>query len=510
MVLRNTLLVLGSILVTTIMAEAAVRVIDGYRFLAFPLDGTAEPTEVPAQWLDKVALAPGVDRAWFAEDPPPLPNRKPIPEDWFRLFRQIESNPPGDGSFRAIDAFRAWNAKYAGDPCQNRVLRHAPGQLYFYDPVDGSALPPYRFPPNAALPNLLITNQLGWRGAPIEVPRQPRTVRIVFVGSSVAMDAPHLPFGFTERAGYWLNRWAASKKLDLRFEVLNAGRESIGSPEIAAIVATEVLPVRPDLVVYHEGGNQFRLESIVEKMPAGEVARPPQPQASIPNWLQTAARYSALATRVSTALRIAGIEAANAAASGTNTANSGAEWPKPDYRINWPAGLDEADPDLAYPNLPVSLSIIQRDLDRIRRDLDGIGAQLTMTSFIWMAKDGLVLDPVRHRYIIDQLNISNYPFRYRDVERLAAFQNRVLAKYARTHGLPFIDFARDMPLEPDLFIDAVHTNKAGSRLKGWVAFNQLVPIIEKHLAASDWPKAPHSPAPALPTFTPRQVSVSCH
>jgi hypothetical protein len=326
----------------------------------------------------------------------------------------------------------------------------------------------------------------------------------------VAMDAPHLPFGFTERAGYWLNLWAASRKLDLRFEVLNAGRESIGSSEIAAVVATEVLPLKPDLVVYHEGGNQFRLGSIVEKMPTGEAARPPpQPQASIPDWLQTAARYSALAARFSTALRIAGIEAANAAASGTNTTNSGAEWPKPDYRIAWPVGLDEADPDLAFPNLPVSLSIIQHDLDRIRSDLSGIGAQLTLTSFIWMVKDGLVLDPVRHRYIIDQLNISNYPFRYRDIARLAAFQNRLLAKYARTHGLPFIDFARDMPLETDLFIDAVHTNKAGSRLKGWVAFNQLVPIIEKHLAAGDWPTARPNPPPALPTFTPRQINVSC-
>ncbi len=166
-------------------------------------------------------------------------------------------------------------------------------------------------------------------------------------------------------------------------------------------------------------------------------------------------------------------------------------------------------PDLAYPDLPINLTTIRRDLDRIRGDLDGIGAQFALSSFIWMVKDGLVLDPIRHRYIVDQLNISNYPFHYRDIARLAAFQNRLLAKYARTYDMPFIDFARDMPLEPDLFIDAVHTNKAGSRLKGWVAFNQLVPIIEKHLVAGDWPTVPPTPPPALPTFTPRQINVSC-
>ena len=508
MILRNALLILVSVVFTTVMAEAAVRIIDGYRFFGFPLDGPMEQSEVPAMWLDKVPLAPGVDRAWFTDDPPPLPNRKPVPQEWQRLFHQVEDNPPSDGSFRAIDALRAWNSRFAGDPCQSRVLRHAPGQLFLYDPVDGGALPPYRFPPNATFPNFLVTNQIGWRGAPIEAPRGPRTVRIVFVGSSVTMDAPHLPFAFTERAGYWLNKWAAARKLDVRFEVLNAGRESIDSGAIAAIVATEVLPLRPDLVIYHEGGNQFRPASIVEKMPTGDAARPPLPQASAPGWLQTAARWSALAARFNAALRIAGFESANTSASG-GKADIGAEWPKPDYRVVWPEGLDEADPDLAYPHLPVNLDVIQRDLDRIRGDLKGIGAEFALSSFIWMVKDGLVLDPNRHRYIIDQLNMANWPFRYRDLARLAAFQNRLLAKYARVHGMPFIDFARDMPLDPDLFIDAVHTNKAGSRLKGWVAFNQLVPIVEKHLADRTWPSAFLSPAPALPTFTPRQVPVSC-
>ena len=73
-------------------------------------------------------------------------------------------------------------------------------------------------------------------------------------------------------------------------------------------------------------------------------------------------------------------------------------------------GLDEQNPDLAYPNLPVSLNLIQRDLDPIRGDLAGIGSDFALSSFAWMVKDGLVLDPMRHRYILEQLNVSNYPF----------------------------------------------------------------------------------------------------
>ncbi len=105
-----------------------------------------------------------------------------------------------------------------------------------YDPADGAATPPYRYVPNVTLPNGLVTNQMGWRGAPIEDPRRATTIRIVFVGSSTTMAAAHLPFSYPELIGYWLNRWAAAKKLPVNFEVLNTGRESIVSTDSAAVV----------------------------------------------------------------------------------------------------------------------------------------------------------------------------------------------------------------------------------------------------------------------------------
>ena len=166
----------------------------------------------------------------------------------------------------------------------------------------------------------------------------------------------------------------------------------------------------------------------------------------------------------------------------------GGEWPKPDYRVVWPPGLDEQDPDLAYANLPVNLNTIQRSLDQIRSELASAGnGELALSSFLWTVRDGLVLDPIRHKYIIEQLNIANYPFHYRELERLAKFQNRVFAKYAAAHGLSFVDFARYMPFDPDLFTDAIHLNYAGVRLQGWIALQQLLPTIDKHLKDGSWP-----------------------
>jgi hypothetical protein len=342
-----------------------------------------------------------------------------------------------------------------------------------------------------------VTNQIGWRGRPIEVPRGAKTIRIVFAGSSTVVEGHFVPFSYPEFVGHWLNMWAEARHLDVRFEVLNSARESNDSTDIAAIIRNEVLPLRPDLVVYYEGGNQFRLESVIDKVPAGKPVRPPGSDAPVsPDWLRVAARYSALAGRIQTAIGLAASD------------SDGREWPKPDYKLVWPEGLDEQDPDLAYPKLPVSLNVIERDLDRIRDDLATIGSEFALSSFAWMVRDGLVLDPIRHKYVIEQLNVGYWPYRYRDIERLVKFENRVFAKYAKVHGMPFVDVAGLLPSDPDLFIDAVHTSYAGTRLRGWINFQQLLPVIEKHLADGSWPRA-LGPGQPLPTFTPREIKFSC-
>ncbi|MGD9883832.1 MAG: hypothetical protein AB7F22_16995 [Reyranella sp.] len=474
-----------------------MRWVDGYEMFATPLSVPTGTTSVSSSLIDDIPTAPGVDKAWFISEPPPLPNRGQVPEEWRKLYRQIEDNPVGGMDFRAPDAFRAWNARFAGDPCKHRHLHHAPGHLYLYDPPDDSARPPYRFLPNATMPHGLVTNQIGWRGAPIEEPRGDKTIRIVFVGASTTLDMPHLPYSWPEYAGYWLNVWAKAKGLPVRFEVLNAGRESIASTDIAEIVRTEVMPLRPDLIVYFEGGNQFRLDSVTADRPPSSAPRPKQAETAR-SWLQTASRYSALLGRV---------QAAIGAAQATD---EGKEWPKPHYKVVWPHGLDEQNPDPNYPALPVNLNVILHDLDDIRLSAALVGSDFAVVSFPWMVRDGLVLDPVRHKYIIQQLNVTNYPYRYRDLERLARFQNRVLANYAKGHGAHFIDLASRTPLNPDLFVDAVHTNYAGGKLRGWIAFNLLLPIVEKHLADGSWPRTwPKDVPQKLPTFSPRKITFNC-
>jgi hypothetical protein len=142
----NVLLVAASVAVCTGAAELVVR----------QLDTNADNAPV-GRHLDEIALAPGVDRAWFFADPPPLPNRRAIPKEWLDIVSDVEQSGITEGTRRA-DMFKAWNANFVGDPCRHTYLCGAPGHLFVYDPPSGEARPPYRFLPNATTPIGLVTN----------------------------------------------------------------------------------------------------------------------------------------------------------------------------------------------------------------------------------------------------------------------------------------------------------------------------------------------------------------
>ena len=256
----NVLLVVISVAVTAVAAEFLVRWLDKGGEI-----GSA------ARHLDEIPVAPGVERAWFYETPPPLPNRKEVPEAWRELVRDVEKSGITEGTRRA-DMFKAWNSAFVGDPCRHAYLCGAPGHLFVYDPPKdaggtGENRPPYRFLPNATTPARLTTNAYGFRGPPVPFQRQPKTIRIAFIGASTTVSSHFFPYSYPEFVGNWLNLWAAQQKFDVRFEVLNAGRESITSTDNVNVVREEVLPLKPDLVVYYEGANQFQLSTM---MPGAE------------------------------------------------------------------------------------------------------------------------------------------------------------------------------------------------------------------------------------------------
>ena len=488
--LGNGLLLLGSVLFGLAATEIIIRALDEAPLFAFPLPLPIGADTTQAN-LDKMPLAPGIEREWFSATPAPLPNRKPVTEQAERWYRELERTHAKTGAaFNGGDLLKAWNSVRVGDPCKSSFFRTPPA-IYEYDPPDGKPRPPYRFLPTDRRRHLddqrlWLARQAGaFQAQPAHDPH--RLCRRLDHGQQSSDTL--LLSGVRRRLPRMCRR--RTRKLDLHFEVMNAGRESVDSHDIAAIVRQEVVPLRPDLVVYYEGANQFSLNGLVHDLPKA-TAHPPEdllPPGPLAAWLSDAAVYSALARRIQAATGL------------LYRPGGGAEWPKPAYKIDWPKGLDEQAPDISRPDLPTQLSKILRDLDQIRGDLADVGSELAVSSFRWMVRDGLVLDPVRHRYIIDQLNVRNFPFTYKDIARVAAFQNRVFEAFARAHDLPFIDVDRTMPFDPDLYFDAIHKTYPGERMQGWVVFQALVPLIEQRLASHAWPRTVTDMPDVHPAFT---------
>jgi hypothetical protein len=269
------------------------------------------------------------------------------------------------------------------------------------------------------------------------------------------------------------------------------------SADIAAIVRQEVLPIEPDLVLYYEGSNEFDIKGIIGASGVSFRLAALKGRLSRSSWLARARRYSALARRIDGLM-------------GLLDHPEGMEATKPEYHTAWLAKVDEVDPVLDGTDMPEGPSQIVANLDLIRRDLRNTNAELIMTSFVWLVDDGLVLDPVKHQSIYRYLNVGLYPFRYRDVRRAADFQNRVLAKYAAVRGLDFIDVDKLYPRDPDLFTDPIHQTYGGVRLRAWIVFQQLIPILKRRLESGQLPRPDQEQIERHPAFTTPEITIDVH
>jgi hypothetical protein len=482
-------------------AELVCRAIDGYRLDSAALRAARDPRrrvkdETPdLQYVNKVPRAASVNVGWYVESPPVIPRIPLTPE----LQKRAEANPTEPWS-----AFFEWNLTYlreqACQPTRDVVMGNL-RDFYYFESTDGSRYPSYRHLSRISPPNWFVTNSFGWRGPDVALNKPADTIRIAFVGASTTIDAFGVPFSHPELVGHWLNRWAAAKGLPYRFDVINAGRMGINSNSIAAIVTQELVPVDPDLVIYYEGANQLWPDRLV----AVDDARTHEPPKTTFRKRTVAEDYSALVRRV-------------LALADRLQARGGYEPRKPASRIKWPAEVDERDPALASPKLPMDVPNIVACLDIIRTALARSHSELVLSSFLWIVHDGMRLDPDRDLTLYNYLNQTYWPFTYAEMRRIADFQNRVFEKYARTHQLPFIDLATEFPQDPALAGDAIHLRYRGLVLQAWIYLQHLIPIIEDRLADGRLPRARavtrrvhpafDQPSPRLITLD--QLRTGCH
>jgi hypothetical protein len=490
-------LLAASIFVGVAICEAGLRIL--------ARSGNARPSAVAGiagkipemrraiNYVQQLAAAPGTDRRWFEEDPPPLPNRSPVSREREQRYHAYEKR-----GLYGPQADYIWNRKFVeSDRCgPNTFFQNYPETVLVFDPPAPTTHPRYRFPPNITTFAGLVTNEVGLRGRPLALAKPPATARIAFLGASTTISAHNFAFSYPDRVVHWLNRFAEANRFDVRFEVLNGGREGLNSEDIARILLDELLPLDPDLAVYYEGSNQFPSanELVDPPIPPRKQIDPNEPIAAhkVPEVIRAHLALGELADRV------------------LNGFSSAGEPRKPSYRLKWPAGVDERNPDPDHPKLPLQLPTIVKDLDAIRSGLERLGSRLVLCSFEWLVPESTQLSPARHRYIYQQLNTVLWPLRYSDIRRLADFQNRVLRRYAAARKIDFLDVAGPTPQDPNLFTDAIHNTDAGERLKAWIVFQQLAPVVKREIEAG---RLPHRTDPAKrpppPSLATAEMSMKC-
>ena len=100
----------------------------------------------------------------------------------------------------------------------------------------------------------------------------------------------------------------------------------------------------------------------------------------------------------------------------------------------------------------------------------------------------MVLDPGRHRNLYGYLNRVYWPISYANIRRAADFQNRVFKKWAADQRVPLIDVAGLMPKQPDLYDDAIHNTYLGTRVRAWLIFKSLLPLLKRDIDNGTLPR----------------------
>src|SRR5262249_3041087 len=377
--LQHVSVVVSAAVLACVAAEAATRLIDGYALTSLrlvPVRPRLATASDAGKWMDPQEAAPyaarlpvadGVRREWYGLDPDKAPE-KPIDPELERRYWSAAGNE--------LPSVYEWNLQFIRRVICNRDQTDYPyladhvrrlNAPFVFAPIDRAPYPTYRFLRGVRYPSGLVTNAYGWRGPDLPLNKPRGRVRVAFVGASTTLDAHGDPFSYPEYIGRWLNAWADARYPGVSFDVINAGREGVLSNSIAAIVDQEVRPLRPDMVVYYEGANQF--------WPNDFVARP------IVRVLRLIGGGSAIESRSAIGARIR---------NRLERPDTGIEPRKPPMSVAWPADLDEQDPPLGDTRLPVQLPQILRDVDAARRATADAGGTFVLSSFVWLRSRGLV------------------------------------------------------------------------------------------------------------------------
>lgn len=422
-----------------------------------------------------------VSPEWFYQPPSPLD--QPVNPELEARSAQYQAN----GAENYL-----WNKKYLLDADGSILpfLRRAPqDEIFAFEPYDGTVFPHYRLFP-AVNANVGMTNSYGWLASEIDFRKPANAVRIGLLGDSTS----HNLYGRYLQS--YLTSWAKAKNLAVKFEVLNAARQATDIDDMTNVLKYELGPVDLDYVFLYYG-SRIPFYELVALPPGAQYGKPP-PEGG----LRRLARLAPPSLRERSAL----VRHAVAYLTDELPASILHEPAKPPVRVAFPIGV-EFNPGVESAREIPYLHVRLAQLDRLKRAADDLGVPLITSTERFMAYDGMALNYRANHYLFDILNSEHWPLRYRDMQELAAFHNRVMQAWARERGVRIFDINALTPMIPTLHGDAVHEFEPGLRLRAWAIFQSLLPVLEKDLASGAIPTGSRTRLAAHPYLPGRMLRI---
>lgn len=380
---------------------------------------------------------------------------------------EMEKNYSGPNN---VDVLKVWNYNFVRNAYNNDSLSfrrsafdgYSNHCIYCFPPYDSTERPYYCYLPSSVLNGgKLRFNKFGWTGSDVALQKPDSVIRIACIGASTTQQYPDLDFSYPDFFETWFNQWAKKQNLPVKFEVINAGRVSLNSTDIASVYKYEVKPVKPDIIVYYEGRNDFSLDALYEYVPPVDA--------------KDGYNFIGHSILAQTVINKGGLSYYKLF-----------EHEKKSMHLKWPNSINEEDPDIHSKQLPVKLATISDNLKSILSGIDTAHQVFVLCSYPMVTSD-TVFAKSDYNYIYVYWQYEHHPFPIKDIGRLNQFENVFYKKFAAENKILFADVAPELLQCPQCFSDGIHYNEYGIKMQAWTIFNKILPVVDAKIKAGKLP-----------------------
>jgi hypothetical protein len=423
--------------------------------------------------LAQITYQNGVDPDWFFL-PPVRVEKQANPE----LQKRTAANPAMQEQENYI-----WNEAVLQHPDEHirDLLRTLKVDTIFAFPsYDGSPHPLYRlYPDNDYRPTPWVTNNDGWLSVDATARKPAGVVRVGIIGDSTS----HNMYGLQLQT--YLDTWAHAHGYPISFQVLNTARQGLGMQDELNALQYELGPMGIDYVCEYFAP-RFALVppqmAAFASLPAGMTAgsKPSQKHKFLEFVQRVLTPWSSTSALMHTLLEHITYQAPDSVLR---------EPAKPRTVLHLPRGTDRDPVALRLARNDPYFAALASDLDRFRSIALGMHATPLVSTERLCVWDGMALNNATNRLLFDSLNgPSFWPFTYAELRQMLAAHNGTITAWAHENGVTVIDIDGRMPVRPELCSDAFHDESIAQRMRAWLIFQALVPLLEHDLADHSVPR----------------------